>query len=81
MIIEHVAIWTNQLEEMKDFYARYFDGRPNVKYTNQQKDFHSYFLTFKSGARLELMAMPSVLEIKMIQSLHNTRGLFILHSA
>ena len=53
--LEHIAIWTNQLEVMKEFYVRYFMGVPNAKYINPHKGFESYFLTFRSGARLELM--------------------------
>jgi lactoylglutathione lyase len=60
MTLEHVAIWTNQLEELKTFYQTYFDGVPNTKYTNEANQFHSYFLTFKSGARLELMTRPNL---------------------
>ena len=60
MILEHVAIWTNNLENMKNYYSRYFDGVPNDKYTNEKKGFESYFLTFVSGARLELMQMPAI---------------------
>jgi len=60
MIIEHIAIWTNQLENLKEFYEKYFGGKSNEKYTNVDKGFHSYFLTFDSGARLELMTMPNV---------------------
>lgn len=60
MTLEHVAIWTEQLEDLKDFYVKYFDGVPNEKYTNEKKQFQSYFLTFQSGARLELMQMVGV---------------------
>jgi len=60
MTLEHVAIWTNQLEQLKDFYVKYFNGVPNSKYINETKQFQSYFLTFISGARLELMSMPSI---------------------
>lgn len=60
MTLEHVAIWTDQLEELKDFYIKYFGGQPNDKYFNPRKQFESYFLTFDSGARLELMAMPNI---------------------
>jgi lactoylglutathione lyase len=60
MILEHVAIWTERLEELKDFYVKYFGGVSNQKYTNEKKQFHSYFITFQSGARLELMQMPNV---------------------
>ncbi|ANE50652.1 VOC family protein [Flavisolibacter tropicus] len=60
MTLEHVAIWTNQLEELKTYYQTYFNGVPNDKYTNATSQFQSYFLTFKSGARLELMSKPDV---------------------
>ena len=60
MTLEHVAIWTDQLEVLKDFYVTYFDGVSNSKYINSSKQFHSYFLTFESGARLELMSMPDI---------------------
>jgi lactoylglutathione lyase len=62
MIIDHVAIWTTQLEQLKDFYIKYFDGRANEKYINKEKHFESYFITFDSGTRLELMQMPGIPE-------------------
>ena len=60
MKIEHIAIWTNQLETMRSFYETYFNGRSNDKYSNVNKGFHSYFLSFDDGARLELMQMPNI---------------------
>jgi lactoylglutathione lyase len=60
MTLEQVAIWTDNLEALKDYYVKYFEAVPNDKYTNVKKDFHSYFLSFKSGARLELMTMPNI---------------------
>lgn len=60
MIIEHVAIWTAQLEALKDYYIQYFGAQANDKYTNVQKQFQSYFLSFASGARLELMSRPDI---------------------
>ena len=60
MTLEHVAIWTNQLETLKEYYVKYFQGNPNNKYNNSSKNFHSYFLSFASGARLELMTMPAI---------------------
>src|SRR5215218_6439639 len=60
MILEHVAIWTNNLEELKEYYTRYFNARANDKYINPQKKFESYFLSFQSGVRLELMRMPTI---------------------
>jgi lactoylglutathione lyase len=60
MKLEHVAIWTNQLEVLKEFYVRYFGGVANEKYHNPLKQFESYFLKFNSGARLELMSRPGI---------------------
>lgn len=60
MNLEHVAIWTDNLEVMKDFYTRYFGGVSNEKYVNDSKHFESYFLHFSTGARLELMRMQGI---------------------
>ncbi len=60
MHIEHLAIWTNQLEELKEFYVMHFGAIPNEKYSNHQKKFSSYFLEFDSGSRLEIMQMEGI---------------------
>ena len=62
MKIEHVAIWCKDLEALKDFYVNYFAARPNRKYQNDKKGFASYFLSFQSEARLELMHMKTIPE-------------------
>ncbi|MFN8356457.1 MAG: VOC family protein [Spirosomataceae bacterium] len=62
MKIEHIALWTNQLEELKAFYTRYFQAKANQRYHNPTKEFYSYFLSFDSGARLEIMSKPQVEE-------------------
>jgi len=62
MIIEHIAIWTKNIEVLKAYYLKYFDGESNNRYTNHEKQFTSYFISFKSGARLELMSMPDIPE-------------------
>lgn len=60
MRIEHIAIWTEQLETLKDFYVKYFDAKIDADYFNPKKNFRSYFLSFASGSRLELMHMPDI---------------------
>lgn len=60
MRIHHIAIWTFRLEEMKEFYIRYFKGTSNEKYVNPQKGFESYFIRFDCGADLELMSRTDV---------------------
>lgn len=62
MKLDHVAIWTNRLELLKDYYVKYFNGKPNKKYTNKETGFESYFLTFDSGSRLEIMQKPGIPE-------------------
>jgi lactoylglutathione lyase len=58
--IEHVALWTRELERLRDFYRRYFGAVPNEGYHNPRKQFRSCFLTFASGARIELMNVPDL---------------------
>ncbi|MBN7811254.1 VOC family protein [Algoriphagus sp. H41] len=60
MRIEHLAIWVNDLEKMRAFYLDFFHLTSNEKYYNPKKEFSSYFLTFPSGARIELMHRPEV---------------------
>jgi len=55
MKIEHIAIWTNDLEIMRDFYQTYFNMKSSARYDNVNKEFSSYFLSFESGARIEIM--------------------------
>ncbi len=55
MRIEHIGLWTIDLEKMREFYETYFSATSGELYHNPNKGFRSYFLTFDSGARLELM--------------------------
>jgi lactoylglutathione lyase len=48
------------LEELRNYYTCYFGGISNEKYTNEKKHFQSYFLTFESGARLEIMTKTGI---------------------
>lgn len=70
MNIGHVALWTNHLEEMKDFYVTYFQGQAGVKYLNQAKCFESYFLTFPSGGRLEIMRKAGLSSVQSQADCH-----------
>ena len=60
MRIEHIAIWAEDMNRLKDFYVRYFDASVGTKYRNEAKGFESYFLEFGAGARLEIMQGASV---------------------
>jgi lactoylglutathione lyase len=61
-VIEHVAIWTDNLEGLRAFYERYLGGVAGERYENASTGFHSYFLDLGGDARLELMQMPAVAE-------------------
>lgn len=56
--IDHIGVWTENIEEMRLFYTQNFDVSCGDKYYNPQKQFTSYFLSFPSGARIELMHSP-----------------------
>jgi lactoylglutathione lyase len=60
MRIDHLAIWTYNLEGLRNFYMHYFDASSNEIYHNHSREFRSYFLSFNGGCRLELMEMPNI---------------------
>ena len=59
MRLEHVAMWTRDLERLRAFYERYFDARAGPLYRSRTRSgFSSYFLAFpEGGGRLELMQL------------------------
>lgn len=59
MRIEHIALWTKDLERSRKFYSSFFGAKSGEKYENSAKGFTSYFMTFESGCRLEIMNMNS----------------------
>lgn len=62
MKIEHLAIWTEDIEKMSLFYTTYFKCTRSDKYYNPQKKYTSYFLSFEDGSsRIELMHRPDIL--------------------
>ena len=56
--IEHVALWTDDLEPLREWYERWLGARSGPRYENVRTGLGSYFLEFEGGARLELMRMP-----------------------
>jgi lactoylglutathione lyase len=53
--IGHVALWTDDIERLAQFYARYLGAGVGPLYANPAKGYESRFLSFGDGARLELM--------------------------
>lgn len=63
MKIEHLAIWVADLEKMRSFYMKYFKMKCGSRYVNEKKQFSSYFLSFDSGARIEIMHRPDIAQL------------------
>lgn len=61
-MIDHIAIWVEDLEKMREFYCKYFDGVSNQKYENRVKGFESYFISFDGTTRIELMKRKDIEE-------------------
>ena len=79
MKLEPVAIWTNNLEQSKDYYQTYFNVCPNAVYTNKAIGFNTHFLTFQSGVRLESTSKPDIPENR--NDTVGTQHLGIIHLA
>ena len=55
MMIEHIALYVNDLERARKFFIKYLGAESNEGYHNPKTNFRSYFLSFDDGARLEIM--------------------------
>ena len=60
MKIEHIAMYVHDLEATKEFFVKYFGAKSNARYHNPNRGFTSYFLSFDSGCRLEIMNLPNI---------------------
>jgi lactoylglutathione lyase len=60
MRIEHVALWTTNLERFKHFYVTYFGATAGDEYVNSLNGFRSCFLRFAEGARIEVMTTTTL---------------------
>lgn len=58
--IEHVALWTRDIDRLGAFYRTYFAATAGPRYRSARRPFESVFLSFPGGARLELMHMPDL---------------------
>ena len=81
MRIEHAAVYYADLEGAKAFFEKYFSAKSGNMYHNTKTGFHSYFLTFDGGARLEIMSKDSVLQKQQPEALGLAHIAFSLGSA
>jgi lactoylglutathione lyase len=62
MRLEHVALWTRDLERARTFWVEHFGATAGARYASAtHAGFTSYFVTLPGGgARLELMQRPTL---------------------
>ena len=71
MKIDHVALFCNNLEAMKNFFIAFFSAVSNDLYHNPRTGLRTYILTFPEGdTRLELMQRPDVTNPVVPQPAH-----------
>jgi lactoylglutathione lyase len=58
--IDHIALWTTDIDRCTRFYVDYFGARAGAKYANPAKGFESCFLSFTDGARIEVMTTTTL---------------------
>ena len=58
MYFGHIAIYTGNLDAMRDFYCRYFGG--SVFFDSVHGDQHSVYIAFEGECYLELMDRTSI---------------------
>ena len=63
MKIEHIALYVEDLEGARNFFIKYLGAKANNGYHNPRTNFRSYFLSFKDGARLEIMQRPEMVNL------------------
>lgn len=65
MHIEHIALWTKDIERCRRFYADYFGAQAGPRYVNAAKGFESCFLSLGDGARIELMRTTTLTPVTL----------------
>ena len=62
MRIGHVAVYVNDLEQVRDFYVKYFGAKASSTYSNFNTNFSNYWLTFDNNTELEIMQREGVID-------------------
>ena len=65
MRIDHIALWTTDLERVKQFYVTYFNAIAGSGYRNSSKGFESVFLTLGDSARIEFMKTTTLVPMNI----------------
>lgn len=78
MRIDHVALWVVDIERVCAFYVRFFGAGVGPLYENPAKGFSSRFLSFDSGARIEVM---STTQLSPVQHVRGAERMGLTHLA
>jgi lactoylglutathione lyase len=62
--LDHVAIWTEDVERLASFYREYFHAKVGDRYVNPEKGFESRFVTFEDGTKLEIMRTTAIRPVR-----------------
>lgn len=65
MRIEHIALWTHDIDRCVRFYSYYFQAMAGERYINAAKGFESCFLRFSDGPRLEVMSTATLAPVTL----------------
>jgi lactoylglutathione lyase len=76
--IEHIALWTDDIERLAHFYAQYLGGAVGPPYRNPARGFESRFVSFEDGARLELMQTT---QLEPVRHAHGAQRMGLTHLA
>lgn len=61
MRIDHIALFTEDIDRLRAFYCAYFGGVAGEGYHNPRTGLKTCFISFADGARLEIMSRPDIL--------------------
>lgn len=68
MQIDHIALYTRDLERLCEFYTKYFDGTAGKLYQNEETGTQACFVSFADGARLEIVTRPQFEDARALAS-------------
>lgn len=60
MFVNHIGIWSENPERLRDFYIHYFGATASEKYSNPRTQFYSFFLTLSTAFSIEIMYKPGL---------------------
>ena len=62
MKMHHVAVYVRDLERTRAYYEKYFGAESNEMYHNKKTGLKTFFLSFESGCKVEIMSRPGVVD-------------------